>query len=120
MFVKNKIKRGVAIYAHVSLNAQLLNTLNDSGFEESVWCQISTINNTKVLLGCVYKCPNTSEQNVKILLSLFIRLCSISNNDKICIMGDFNHPSIKWNGILIHDSITLLCDDFFSLFGEIY
>ena len=37
LFVNNKIKRGVAIYAHVGLNAQLFNTLNDSGFEESVW-----------------------------------------------------------------------------------
>ena len=50
LFVNNEIKRGVAIYAHVSLNAQLFHTLNDSGFEESVWCQFSTLNNTKVLL----------------------------------------------------------------------
>ena len=66
LFVNNKIKRGVAIYAHVSLNAQLFNTLNDSGFEKSVWCQLSTLNNTEVLLGCIYKSPNTTEQNVKI------------------------------------------------------
>ena len=26
----------------------------------------------------------------------------MSINDKICIMGDFNYPSIKWNGILTH------------------
>ena len=45
LLVNNKIKRGVAIYAHVSLNAQLFNTLNDSGFEELVWCQFSTLNN---------------------------------------------------------------------------
>ena len=34
LFVNNKIKRGVAIYAHVSLYTQLFNTINDSGFEE--------------------------------------------------------------------------------------
>ena len=100
LFVNNKIKRGVAIYAHVSLNAQLCNTLNDSGFEESVWCQLSTFNNTKVLLGCIHKSPNTTEQNVKIIFSLLeLANNSISNNDNICIMGDFNYPSIKWNGI---------------------
>ena len=104
LFVNNKIKRGVAIYAHVSLNAQLFNTLNDSGFEESVWCQFSTLNNTKVLLGCIYKSPNTTKQNVINLFSLLeLANKSISNNDKICIMGDFNYPSIKWNGILTHD-----------------
>ena len=101
LFVNNKIKRGVTIYAHVSINVQLFNTLNDSGFEESVWCQLSTLNNTKVLLGCVYKSSNTTEQNVKILFSLLeLANKSISNNDKICIMGDFNYPSIKWNRIL--------------------
>ena len=46
LFVNSKIKRGAAIYSHVSLNAQLFNTLDDSGFEESVWCQFSTFNNT--------------------------------------------------------------------------
>ena len=97
-------KRGVAIYAHVSLSAQLFNTLNDSGFKESVWCQLSTLNNTKVLLGCIYKSPNTTEQIVKIVFRLLeLANKSISNNDKICIFGDFNYPSIKWNCILTHD-----------------
>ena len=68
LFVNNKINIGVAIYAHVSLNAQLFHTLNDSGLEESVWCQISTLNNTKVLLGCIYTSPNTTEKNQKIIL----------------------------------------------------
>ena len=96
LFVNNKIKRWVAIYAHVSLNAQLFNTLNDSGFEESVWCQFCTLNNTKVLLGCVFKSPNTTEQSVKILFSLLeLANKSISNNDEIGIMGNFNYPSVK-------------------------
>ena len=96
LFVNNKIRRGVAIYAHVSLNAQLFNALNDSGFEESVWCQFCTLNNTMVLLGCVYKSPNTTEQSVKILFSLLeLANKSISNNDEIGIMGDFNYPSVK-------------------------
>ena len=36
LFVNYDIKRGVAICAHVSLNTQLSNTLNNRGFEESV------------------------------------------------------------------------------------
>ena len=48
--------------------------------------------------------PNTTEQNVKIIFSLLeLANKSISNNDEIFIMGDFNYPSIKWNGILAHD-----------------
>ena len=41
---------------------------------------------------------------MKILFSMLeLANKSISNNDKICIMRDFNYPSIKWNGILTHD-----------------
>ena len=68
---------------------------NNSGFEESVWCLFSTLNNTKVLLGCIYKSPNTTEQNDKILFSL-LELANkfISNNEKFCIMGDFNYKIV--------------------------
>ena len=103
MFANNKIKRGVAIYAHVSLNARLFISLNDSGFWESVWRQLGTLNNIKVLLGCIHKSPNTTEPNEKILFTLLeLADKSISNNDEICIMGDFNYPHIKLNGILTH------------------
>ena len=60
LFVNNKIKRVVAIHAHVSLNAQLFNILNNNGLAESVWCQSNTLNNTKVILGCIYKSSNTT------------------------------------------------------------
>ena len=99
----DNIERGVAIYGHVSLSAQLFNTLNDSCLEESGWCQFSTLNNTKVLLGCTYESPNTTEHNEKIIFSqLEIGNKSISNNDEICYMGDFKYSSIQWNGILTH------------------
>ena len=46
---------------------------------------------------------NTTEQNEKILCSLLeLANKSISNNDRICTMGDFNYLSIKWNGVLTH------------------
>ena len=60
LFVNNKIKRGVAIHAHVSLNSQLFNILNNNGPEESVWCLSNTLNNTKYLLGCINKSSNTT------------------------------------------------------------
>ena len=77
MFVNHKIKRGVAIYAHVCLNVQLLNTLSNSAFEDSIWYQFYALNNTKVLLGCIYKIPNITEQNEKVLFSL-LRLANKS------------------------------------------
>ena len=47
-------------------------------------------------LDVFIKVPIQLKKNVKILFSLLeLANKSISNNDKICIMGDFNHPSIK-------------------------
>ena len=36
LFVNHKVKRGVAIYAYVSLNVKLFNTLSNSAFEDSI------------------------------------------------------------------------------------
>ena len=55
LFANHIIRRGVAIYAHVSLNAQLFNTLSTSGIDKSYWCQFITFNITKVLLVYIYK-----------------------------------------------------------------
>ena len=54
-------------------------------------------------MGFTYISLSTTEQNKKILFSL-LELANkyMSNNYKICIMGNFNCPSIKWNGILTH------------------
>ena len=49
LFVNHKIKRWVAIYAHVRLNAQLLNTLSNSSFEESIWYRFNTLINTSLI-----------------------------------------------------------------------
>ena len=66
---------------------QSFTTLNNSAFEESVWCQYNTLNNTKVLLGCMYKRPKAIEQNENVVFSLLeLANKSMSNNDKICII----------------------------------
>ena len=69
---------------------------------------------TKVLFGCIHK-SNTTEQNEKIVFSLLeLANKSISKNENICIMGDFNYPNIKWNGISTHDTdlelVKAICD----------
>ena len=71
LFVSHRINRLVVIYTHISLNAQLFNALNKSEFWEFIWCQFNTLNNSKVLLRCIYKSPKTTEQNEKITFSLF-------------------------------------------------
>ena len=103
LFVNHKIRRMVAIYVYLCLNVKLFNILTDSDFEESVLCQFITLNITVVLLGCTCKSPNTAELNEKVLFSVFkLANKSMISSDRICIMGGFNYPSMKWNGVLGH------------------
>ena len=56
-----------------------------------------------VLLRCIIKSPNTTEQNEKVRLCI-LELANkfVSINAKICSMGDPSYPSMKWNDILTH------------------
>ena len=50
-------KRGVAIYRSKSLNAPECEKLNGSVFQECVWCNFTSTNEEKVLIGRIYKSP---------------------------------------------------------------
>ena len=90
-------KRGVAIYTSQSLNAAECEELNGSVFQESVWCNFTSANEEKVLTGCSYKSPNSTEENIQELLNL-MKSDSLNDYDKICIVGDFNYPPVRWDG----------------------
>ena len=97
LFVNRVPKRGVAIYTSKSVNAAECEELNGSVFQESVWCNFTSANEEKVLIGCIYKSPNSTEENIQELLNLMKRDL-LNNYDKICIVGDFNYQSVRWDG----------------------
>ena len=51
----------------------------------------------KTLIGCMYKSPNTSKENVECMLETRTNE-AIAHYDRICIAGDFNYPKISWDG----------------------
>ena len=61
------------IYIHNSLSSINCQPLSDLGIQESVWCLV-TLNRTDTLLvGLMYRSPNsTVENNNKILYRLFV------------------------------------------------
>ena len=96
LFINDNPKRGVALYIKSILNPQEVNNLSNHKYEESIWASLDR-GGQKLLLGTVYKSPNTSEDNEKLLLNLLEQKEIMDNKyDKICIMGDFNYPDINW------------------------
>ena len=56
-------KRGVCIYTHVSLNATENRDMTNFDEEESVWCDVKLTENDRLLIGCIYRSPNSSISN---------------------------------------------------------
>ena len=97
MFLSRGVGRGIVLYFKQELNAEECYELNTHNFKESLWCTFKDGNNKKVLVGCVYRSPNSSLDNNELLYSLLMK-DEIQCYNKICIMGDFNFPSAKWDG----------------------
>ena len=99
LFTNNNSKRGVAIYVDKALNACECEELNESDFQESVWCTFENFEDGKVLLRCIYRSPNNSTQENDEKLFQLLKSKYVTRFNKVVIMGDFNYPNVKWNGI---------------------
>ena len=50
----------------------------------------------KTLVGNVYRSPNSTEENDKLLMDKISQAYEIAGDNRILIMGDFNVPFINW------------------------
>ena len=87
--------RGVATYIHESISSIVVENLTTELFQKSVWCCCKLDNNDKLLIGNIYRSPNSSPEkykNLNILLKTEVQAaCS-----HILITGDFNYKDIDW------------------------
>lgn len=97
MFLKREKGRGIALYLNKRLNAYECSDLNISLFEECLWCTFKDGDGFSVLVGCIYRSPNSSQDNNDQLFAL-LKTDTLQNYDRICIVGDFNFPNVRWDG----------------------
>ena len=87
--------RGVCIYTHISLSATecRMTTYCD----ESVWCEVrlTLTGNDKLLVGCVYRSPNSNRDN-DVKINTTLQKANSSGYSHVLVCGDFNHPSLNW------------------------
>ena len=87
------IGRGVVIYSKSKLQAQKP-VINDN-FREQVWCKINLKNKKSLLVGCMYRSPNATKENLTELIQLLNDICS-TKTSHLLIVGDFNCKEINW------------------------
>jgi hypothetical protein len=96
MYQKNineKKGRGVLLYVHKSLNPEQVHVFED--YEESVWAEVSLVNQDKLLVGVVYRSGSGSDENNRLMMTMMRELSQTSYSHKL-IMGDFNFTDIDW------------------------
>ena len=97
LFAKCADGRGVCLYVKSELRTTVCNVDKSNHFEESVWAEIQLRDGTKLLLGCLYRSPNSSTSNNDALCSLIAKTNS-SRWSHVLIMGDFNYGKLTWTG----------------------
>ena len=87
--------KGVAMYVANTLNHLACPKFDDVAFDCSTWVTVRLSNRKTLLIGVVYRSPNSREENNGKLLAL-MRLAATGGCDYVTICGDFNLPKINW------------------------
>jgi len=90
----NCFKRGVVIYVSQRLRANPVDS--NTEFDESVWVEITLKGTDKLLIGCIYRSPNSTENNNLKLTEGLRKMCEMKHSH-LLLCGDFNLPEIDWS-----------------------
>lgn len=85
--------RGFIIDIHENLNHLVLQINVVTTFSEAIFLELR-LRGDKLLIGCIYRSPSSSDTNAESLNNLICTLCN-SIYSHLCLMGDFNVPNIN-------------------------
>ncbi|KAA0187846.1 hypothetical protein HAZT_HAZT005004 [Hyalella azteca] len=87
--------RGVALYVRTELGPSLCEAV-DSEYKEYILVESKQHDGSKLLIGLVYRSPNSTPENTEKLNEL-MRKISGQGASHLMVMGDFNFPEIDWS-----------------------
>ena len=85
---------GVLVYVKDNITATKIDSYNKHNFTNSILFSIETGSNDQLLVGVVYRSPNSNEDNNNSLYTMLEEALSV--NPSAMIIGDFNFPGINW------------------------
>ena len=85
--------RGIAVLCRKGIKATLNKGVEYSNFSEVILINIE-LEKSRLILGTIYRSPNSAEDNVLALTRLIDCLCL--KEREFILVGDFNFPSINW------------------------
>ena len=85
--------RGIIIYVKSKLNVLILNFT--TAFTEHLGIQIRLVNRELLTFACIYRSPNSTDENNEQLTALIHQLDQTNSAYKL-LVGDFNYGAISW------------------------
>jgi len=87
---------GVILYVKTSMMASQCYELMSSGFKDSIWCVLPLNGKENILIGVIYRSPNSEEDNNDKLMEM-LKSIKLSNNKCLLLMGDLYFPDINFD-----------------------
>ena len=86
--------RGMVLYVRSEMKPSPCDKLK-TDFSEGIFVECEQDNETKLLVGLMYRSPSSSPDNTGRLNKLIQEISDL-NNSHTLLMGDFNYPEINW------------------------
>ena len=111
---------GCIIYISKELKSFTCRELENSQGDDAIWCWVKLTNNKKILIGCMYRAPNSHDDNNDKLLNQIIRANEIVGQNRLLLMGDFNLKEINWAEEEVRGPITAIPHKFFECIKDCF
>ncbi|MES9974559.1 MAG: reverse transcriptase domain-containing protein, partial [Candidatus Thiodiazotropha sp.] len=90
---------GVAIYLREDLPPSVTINVDRIPFLDELWLQFNLRGNDKLLIGVIYRPPSSPESTDIAFAQHLIDIIYRNPSTHLLLMGDFNLPSINWEGL---------------------
>ena len=87
---------GTLLYISNNIEQRVCRQLNENDYENSVWCWIIGKGGKKILVGSIYRSPNSTLANNDKLMEKIEKANELAGDNRLLILGDFNVPKIDW------------------------
>ena len=112
---------GVALYVKESLKSHLSCKLNNSTFDDSIWCDVY-VGDSVIVTGVCYRSTSSTADNDEELHSLLEKADHESGlrGSQLLVMGDFNYPEISYNRYCVDAPNDSSAQKFFDCTQDLY
>ncbi|XP_076454798.1 uncharacterized protein LOC143289637 [Babylonia areolata] len=113
----DKRGRGICLYVKEELKPTRKDVCTD--FEETVFVDCKLEDREELVIGLVYRSPNSSEENNDSLNKLLISVAE-GKPSHLLVLGDFNFPEIDWDRERCYASEVHPASHFFKAVKDAY